>query len=109
MQGHGSSEQDLYVRDVVLVVPWASASGRRPLEHRGPKDHINMRVSRSGSNAQYKGDNRNHVLWDPYVYAEHGVAVGSRLYPGSGPQSSGPLRRLASRAASSRTPSPISL
>ena len=34
---------------------------------RGPKDHINMRISHSGSKDQYKGDTRNHDWWDPYV------------------------------------------
>ena len=29
---------------------------------RGPKDHINIRISRSGSKAKYKWDTRNHVL-----------------------------------------------
>ena len=38
-------------------------------EHpRGPKYHINIRISHSGSNGQYKGDTRNHGCWDPYVY-----------------------------------------
>ena len=33
----------------------------------GPKDHISIRISHSGSKAQYKEDARNHVLWDPHV------------------------------------------
>ena len=37
-------------------------------DSRGPKDHINIRISPSGSHEQYKGDTRNHALWDPYVY-----------------------------------------
>ena len=42
---------------------------------RGPTDHINMRISHSGSKgqeSQEKGDTRNHVLQDPHVY----VAIG---------------------------------
>ena len=29
---------------------------------RGPEDHTNIRISYSGSKAQYKGDTRNHDL-----------------------------------------------
>ena len=32
---------------------------------RGPKDHINMRISHSGSEAQHKWDIKNHALYDP--------------------------------------------
>ena len=35
---------------------------------RGPEDHINIRISHSGSRARYEGHARNHVLWDPHVY-----------------------------------------
>ena len=28
----------------------------------GPKDHVDVRILRSGSNAQDRGDARNHVL-----------------------------------------------
>ena len=29
---------------------------------------MNLRISHSGSKAQYKGDNRNRVLWDPCIF-----------------------------------------
>ena len=32
-----------------------------PPLYRGPNDHINIRISDSGSKAQSKGDTRNHV------------------------------------------------
>ena len=32
---------------------------------RGPKDHINLRILRSGSKAKDKQDSRNHGLQDP--------------------------------------------
>ena len=35
---------------------------------RGPKDHIDTRISHSSSKAQYKGNTRNHGVKDPYVY-----------------------------------------
>ena len=31
------------------------------------QDHINIRISHSGSEDQYKGDTRNHGWWYPYV------------------------------------------
>ena len=34
----------------------------------GPKDHINIIISHSGSRAQYEGGIRNHAWQDPYVY-----------------------------------------
>ena len=34
---------------------------------RGPKDHINRRISHSGSKDQHKGETRNHGCWDPHV------------------------------------------
>ena len=36
--------------------------------YRGPADHINIRISHSGSKGQHKGDTRNHGLHDPHVY-----------------------------------------
>ena len=39
-----------------------------PRTTRGPKGRINIRISHSGSKAHYKGDTRNHGLWDAYVY-----------------------------------------
>ena len=36
--------------------------------HRVPKEHINIRISHSGSAAQKKGDSRNHGLWNGCVY-----------------------------------------
>ena len=47
---------------------WESASEDGPARDRGPKDHINTRISHSGSKAQYKGDIRYDGLWDPYAY-----------------------------------------
>ena len=44
----------------------------RVLEHRGPKDCINIRISNSDSKAQCKGDTRNHGLQDPCVYVIFG-------------------------------------
>ena len=35
---------------------------------RGPRDHINIRISHSNSKALNKGDTRNHGLEDPYVH-----------------------------------------
>ena len=35
---------------------------------RGPKDHINITISHSGSRGQYEGDTRNHGWQDPCVY-----------------------------------------
>ena len=46
--------------------------------YRGPKVHINTRISHAGSKAQYKGDTRNTVWWDPYVYV---VSLGPNLAP----------------------------
>ena len=34
----------------------------------GPKDHMDIRISHSGSRGPYEGDTRNHGLQDPYVY-----------------------------------------
>ena len=39
----------------------------RAPSRRCPKDHMNSRMLRPGGEAQYKGDSRNHVLWDRYV------------------------------------------
>ena len=35
--------------------------------NRDPEDHISIRISRSRSKAQYRGDTRNHALQDPNV------------------------------------------
>ena len=56
----------------VLLLLWVwMGFSRRSLSKR-PKDHINIRIWHSGSKAQYtyiyRGDTRNHGLWDPYVY-----------------------------------------
>ena len=40
---------------MVLVV-----SGRSNRINRGPKDHLNITISHSGSKAEIKGDTRNH-------------------------------------------------
>ena len=55
---------------------------------RGPKEHINTRISHSGSKAQYEGDARNHVLQDPYVYAvlRPSVQVCCLIAPGNNVQ-----------------------
>ena len=34
---------------------------------RDPRGHINIRISDSGSKAQYKGDTKSPGLQDPYV------------------------------------------
>ena len=44
----------------------------------GPKDHINIRISHFGSKAQYTGDTRNTVWYDPHVCV---VFLGLRFYP----------------------------
>ena len=41
----------------------------------GPKDHIETRISNSGSKAQHKRDTRNQVLQDPHVYVAFGGSV----------------------------------
>ena len=72
------------VRELPFRVPGnachADAIGRRPEIPRlqlpvrgsescgGPTDHINTRISHSGSKAQYERDARNHGLQDPYAY-----------------------------------------
>ena len=35
---------------------------------RAPKDHINTRITNSGSKDIFLGDTSNHVLSDPHVY-----------------------------------------
>ena len=51
---------------MVLVL---DGKGTRPQAScKAPKDHIDTRISHSGSKAQYKGDIRNHGWKDPYVY-----------------------------------------
>ena len=40
----------------------------RPLPMGGPKDHINIRISHPGSRAQYRGNTRNHGLYDPFLF-----------------------------------------
>ena len=34
---------------------------------RGPKAHLNTRISHSGFKAQFEGGTRNHALWHPYA------------------------------------------
>ena len=53
-------KRSMWSRDIYLG-PW----GCMNLCHafRGPKDHINIRISHSGKKAQYGGDTRNYGLW----------------------------------------------
>ena len=39
-----------------------------PAIPRALNDHINIRILHYGSEARFKGDSSNFVLWDPYVY-----------------------------------------
>ena len=59
-----------------LVLMWDHDPNR--IFIRGPKDHINLRMSHSGSKAQYEGDTRGTVLQDPSVYV---VSLGSKAGP----------------------------
>ena len=59
-----------------LMASWSYPGSLSPAYNRGPKDHINVRISHSGSKAQNKGDTRIHGLWDPYVH----VVVWSAMY-----------------------------
>ena len=47
----------------------------------GPADHINLRISHSGSRARYKGDARNYGLKDPSVYVAFWPPISG--HPGS--------------------------
>ena len=51
--------------------PWPRCSediAGRCFDCRNPKDHLNIRISHSGSKAQYKVDTTNKGLWDLCVY-----------------------------------------
>ena len=75
---HVTAEISLYslertIGDVDIVLVYYRKAQYKPRiekdafpRGRGPKDHVNIRISDSGSKAQYQGDTRTHVLQEPY-------------------------------------------
>ena len=48
-------------------------------QFRGPKDHINLRISHSSSKSQCNRDSRNRGLQDPYAYVQSYLLSPSRV------------------------------